>query len=59
MEIIKKISKFGNTWHVILPKDLVEFYRWENAEVGIEIDSEKIVIKKLSIPEIKLFGGKK
>lgn len=47
MEVIKKLTRIGDSWGIIIPKDLVEFYRWENTKVSVEIDSDKIVIKKI------------
>ena len=45
--VFKKVVKDGGSWKIILPKDLVEFYKWENAEVRIEFGSDEIIIRKI------------
>ncbi|MCS7106065.1 MAG: hypothetical protein NZ942_01995 [Candidatus Aenigmarchaeota archaeon] len=43
---MKKIIKIGNSYAVLLPKSMVDFYEWNNKVVNVEMNSEKIMITK-------------
>jgi antitoxin component of MazEF toxin-antitoxin module len=41
------LKKIGGSYYVLIPKDLAEFYGWVGHHFTIEIDSEKIVVRKV------------
>jgi bifunctional DNA-binding transcriptional regulator/antitoxin component of YhaV-PrlF toxin-antitoxin module len=42
------LKKIGGSYYVLIPKGLAEFYGWIEAHIIIEVDSEKILVKKVS-----------
>lgn len=47
--MIKQIKKVGGSYLIVLPKNMVEFYDWNNKVVSIDINSERILITKTDI----------
>jgi antitoxin component of MazEF toxin-antitoxin module len=52
------LKKIGNSYYVLIPKSMAEFYDWINHPLVVDVNSENIIITKLSNVKIKKGGLK-